>query len=122
MLAAEDAVCLEETVDCRNDESADDDCNYNIADIEESLLPNLVSQTHSLECAPETVAEVESESYEPYDVDSHHPPALECEVEEYIWIFSVLTHELLELHVSPEMVEVESHETENDNSENKHVL
>ena len=68
------------------------------------------------------MCEVEAESYEPYDVDENHPPVLECLVEEKIRISSVLAHELLELHVSPEMVEVESHKSEDDDSENEHVL
>ena len=68
------------------------------------------------------MAEVKTEGYKPYDVDCYYPPVLECEVEENIRVFSVLTHELLELHVSPEVVEVESYETENNDSEKEHVL
>ena len=120
--AAEETVSLAVSVDCYNCETENDDRYKSIADISESLFPDLVAQTHCLECTPETVAEVKTESYEPYDVDNYHPPVLECLVEKEIRILSVLDHELLELHVSPEVVEVECHEAENDNTEKKHVL
>ena len=116
------AVCLDESVDCCCAEAENDDRYNCIADVCESLLPDLVAETDCLECAPETVAEVKTESYEPYDVDNYHPPVLECLVEEEVRILSMLAHELLELHLSPEMIEVECYKTENDNSENEHVL
>ena len=121
-LAASAAVSMAECVDCSCAETENDDCNNSIADVSKSLLPDLVAETDCLECAPETVAEVKTESYEPYDVDNYHPPVLECLVKKEVRILSVLTHEFLELHVSPEMVEVESHETENYDTEKKHVL
>ncbi len=120
-LAAE-AVCLAVAVDCSCDESANDNDKNDASDPAESLFPDLVAEAHCLECAPETVVKVESESYEPYDLDCNHPPVLECCVEENVRILSVLAHELLELHVSPEMVEVECYETENHDTEEKHVL
>lgn len=68
------------------------------------------------------MCKVEAESAEPYDVDKNHPPVLECLVKKKVWISSMLAHELLELHFSPEVVEVECEETEYYDSENKHVL
>ena len=121
-LAAEASVRLEECVYSCCAEAENDDSNYSIADVSESLLPDLVAETDCLECAPETVAKVKTESYEPYDVDNYHPPVLECLVEEEVRVCSVLTHELLKLHLSPEVVEVECEETKNDDTENEHVL
>ena len=116
------AAYLEEGVDCCCAEAENDDGNYCIADVSESLLPYLVAETDSLECAPQTVAKVKTESYEPYDVNHNHPLVLECLVEEEVRVLSVVTHELLKLHFSPEVVEVERYKTEYYNSEEKHVL
>jgi len=120
--AADQPVCLAECVYCNSYKSENDDSYENITDDVESLLPDLVAHSDGLECTPETVSEVESESCEPYDVDEDYPPVLECSIEKEVWIFSVCSHELLKLHLCPEMVEVEGDESENYDSENKHVL
>ena len=120
--AADEAVCLEECVYSDYAESENDHSYEEVADVCESLFPDVVAETHCLECAPETVAEVKAEGYEPHDVEGYHPPVLECLVEEEIWVLCVMSLELLELHVCPEVVEVECHESENYDSEEKHVL
>ena len=119
---AEDAVCVEACVDCNCCEAENDDCYEYVTYPHESLLPVLVAESDALECAPETMAEVESESHEPYEVSCYPDPASECCVEENIWIFSMLAHELVKLHLSPEVVEVESKDSENNDSDYKHVL
>ena len=119
---AKKTVCLKVSVNSNNREAENDDRNECVTDVHESLLPDLVAQTHCLECAPETVAKVKAESYEPSDVENYNPKALECLVKKEVRVFSVLAHELLELHLSPEVVEVESDEAENYDSEKKHVL
>ena len=119
---AKKTICLKECVDSNNREAENDDRNECVADVHESLLPDLVAQTHCLECAPETVTKVKAESYEPNDVENYNPKALECLVKKEVRVFSVLAHELLELHLSPEVVEVESDEAENYDSEKEHVL
>ena len=78
------AVCLDETVDCCCAEAENDDCYNCIADVSESLLPDLVAETDCLECAPETVEEVLAESCEPDHVYNYHPSALECCVEKLV--------------------------------------
>ena len=120
--AADQAVCLSESVDCNSAEAENDNCYEYVTDDVKSLLPDLVAHTDSLECAPESVCEVVSECYEPYDVNEYHPPVLECLVEEEVRVSSVLAHELLELHFCPEVVEVECEESENYDTENEHVL
>ena len=119
---AKKTVCLKVSVNSYNREAENDNRNECVTDVHESLLPDLVAQTHCLECAPETVAKVKAESYEPSDVENYNPKALECLVKKEVRVFSVLAHELLELHLSPEVVEVESDEAENYDSEKKHVL
>ena len=93
------AACLDESVDCCCAEAENDDRYNCIADVCKSLLPDLVAETDCLECAPETVAEVKTESYEPYDVENNYPKLLESDVKKYIRVCSVLTHELLKLHL-----------------------
>ena len=121
-LAAEASVRLEECVYSCCAEAENDDSNYSIADVSESLLPVLVAETHSLECAPEAMAEVKTECNKPNDVENNHPPVLECLIEKEVRVLCVMTLELLELHLSPEVVEVDCYDTENYNTKNEHVL
>ena len=119
---AKKTVCLKVSVNSYNREAENDNRNECVTDVHESLLPDLVAQTHCLECAPETVAKVKTKSYKPYDVENYYPEILECCLEKLVRILSVLAHELLKLHLSPEVVEVESDETKNNDSEKEHVL
>ena len=115
-------VCLKVCVNSYYREAENDKCYKYITDSVKSLLPNLVAQTDSLECAPETVAKVKTESYEPYDVKNYNPPVLECLVKEKVRVLSVMAHELFKLHLSPEVIEVECDKSKNYDSENEHVL
>lgn len=119
---AYDAVCLEASIDCYNCKAEEDDGCENVTDYIESLDPDLVAPANCLECAPETVGEVEPESSEPDDVENYNPPLTECGIEKNVRILSLSAGELSELHVSPEMSKVESKDSENDDSENEHVL
>ena len=78
------AVCLDESVDCCCAEAENDDRYNCIADVCESLLPDLVAETDCLECAPETVEEVLAKSCEPDHVKNYHPTVLECSVEQEV--------------------------------------
>ena len=71
--AAEEAVCLKVCVHSHCAEAENDDYYECISDVGQSLFPDLVAPSDGLECAPEAVAEVKSECYEPYDVDNDHP-------------------------------------------------
>ena len=120
--ALEKAVSLSECVESDSAEAENYNSDKKVSDDIESLLPDLVAHSDCLERAPETVSEVEAEGAEPYDVDKHHPPVSECLVEQEVRVCSVFSHELLELHFSPEMVQVECEETENYDAQNEHVL
>ena len=119
---AKKTVCLKISVNSHYREAENDKCYESITDEVKSLLPDLVAHTDSLECAPETVAEVKTECYEPNDVKCYNPPVLECLVKKEVRVFSMLTHEFLKLHLSPEVVEVECDEAKNNDSEKEHVL
>ena len=120
--AAEKSVSLYKCVNCNSAEAKNYNSYESVTNVSESLLPFLVAHTDSLECTPETVAEVKTESYEPYDVENYNPPILECCVKKIVRFGSVVAHELLKLHLSPEVVEMECDETKNNDSEKKHVL
>ena len=68
------------------------------------------------------MGEVEEYCDEPDDVDDQYPDVAECGSEELVRIFSMVSHEFLELHVSPEMREVEEENAENHDAEHEHVL
>ena len=119
---ADKSVCVKECVHGNNCKHKENDCRndntYNL----NSLEPNLVIPTYSLEHAPETVAEVEPYCYEPYDIDNEYPYASECVHEEGVRILSFASAEFEELHLSPEVGKVEEQDTENYDSEYEHVL
>jgi hypothetical protein len=94
-----ESVSLAVTVDSYDREAKNDDCNNDIADPCESLLPDLVAESDALECAPEAVAEVKAESSEPNNIDDHHPKILECVVKKDVWVGCMLSHPLLKLHL-----------------------
>ena len=58
--AWDQAVCLSECVYGNCAETENDNCHEDVADDVESLLPDLVAKTDCLECAPETVSEVDA--------------------------------------------------------------
>ena len=90
------AVSLKECVYCYCREAENDDSYEDLTEAVESLLPDLVAETDCLECAPETVEEVLTESCEPDHVYNYHPAVLECCVEKLVWVFCVVSLELLE--------------------------
>ena len=94
---------MKECVNSNNSKHKEDDSRndntYNL----NSLEPNLVIPTYSLEHAPETVAEVEPYCYEPYEIDNEYPYVSECVHEEGVRILSFASAEFEELHLSPEV-------------------
>ena len=113
---------MEECVDCYCGEHHPDDCSHDDAEYLESLHPNLVVPTHGLEHAPEAMAEVEPYCAEPCDVDDQYPDASEGLLEKHVRVLSLASAEFEELHLGPEVCEVEEQDTENDDSEYEHVL
>ena len=114
--------CLDESVYCNCRESKEYDCRENVADDLESLLPKLVAPADGLECAPEAMGKMEPQGSEPDYVKHYHPPVSESGGEKEIRVGSFLSHEFLELHLVPEMGQMEGDETEHDDSEHQHVL
>lgn len=71
-------MCVKECVHSHRCEDYPDKCSDDDADDLESLHPSLVVPAHCLEHTPESVAEVEPDGAEPYDVDEEYPDAAEC--------------------------------------------
>ena len=117
-------MCLCICVNSNSDEAENDYSNEEVSDVSESLLPKLVAEAEALECAPETMAKVETKSDEPYNVESCNYRARKCSLKEYIWIvlWCTLWEELLKLHMVPEVFEVECYDTENYDTKEEHVL
>ena len=119
-------VRLAESIDCDSNEHEADQGSDDDADDLESLEPGLSAPAHSLEHAPESVCEVEPEGHEPYDVDNGDEPVSEVVVQEDVRIVLIelrsYLEELRHLHVGPELGQVEEDESEDDYSEDAHVL
>ena len=84
--------------------------------------PNVVVQTEGLECAPETVSQVEPQSSKPYQVDDGYKQVSKGTVHQEVRIHLVFSLEVEELHVSPEVGQVETKNSENDDTQNEHVF
>ena len=109
-----DEICLKIGVDSRSYKEENDQSAYNDADNFEPLEPVLVVPTDRLEHAPETVVQMEPESNKPDNVEDEHPDVAEGLVEEGIGVVDgFLPHELLKLHLSPEMGEMEGEKSKN---------
>ena len=120
-------VRLAESVDCdSNEHEADQGCDDDADDLE-SLEPGLSAPAHCLEHAPEAVAEVEPDHYEPCDVEDKDNRVAEYRGEEEVRIVLESsdpeeTEQLRKLHLCPEMEQVEAYESNDDDSQNEHVL
>ena len=110
-------------------EHEDNNGSVSLTDALEAGEPNLAAETESLESTPETVGKVEPESAEPYEVNSG-VDVTESTVTEGLGdpvctissIESLSTDEFGKHHVVPEVVEVEEHTEDHDDTEHEHVL
>ena len=68
------------------------------------------------------MVEVQPDGNEPYDVKGYYPPVAEGCKEKIVRILRFPAHEFLQLHLCPEVGEVEGNETKDDDSEDCHVL
>lgn len=119
--SSDEVVGLKAGIACNGSEAEEDDCGEDICNPFESLEPYFVVPADCLECAPEAVCEVEPECPEPDYVDDNIVPLSECQGKEFVWIFRFGSCPFLELHVCPEVSEVECKYSENDDSEHNHV-
>lgn len=117
---------LPESVDADKGEEHADKGRYDDADDLDSLEPGLAAPADGLEHAPESVGEMEPESSEPHEVDDKHPPVAEESCKEVIRVVHIQLRGYLEklrhLHVSPELCEMECDHTQDDKSEDEHIL
>ena len=119
-----DKVGLDEGVDRSGDEEEDDEDGDDDADDLESLEPGLSTPADGLEHAPETMHEVQAHSSEPDEIEDEDPPFAEGDVQQEVGIVLEIAHSehLGQLHLGPEMGEVEADEAEDDDTEDEHVL
>lgn len=81
-----------------------------------------IAHAKGLESAPEPVRNVKIERDEPGDIENRDHWIRKSSDDELIRIFSLSSQESLELHVLPEVHEVEEKEKEDDDAEYEHVL
>jgi len=116
------AEALNISVASRGNEEQHDEGGHNNTNDFEALEPLLVIPTNGLEHAPETVLQVEEQGDEPYDITGQNPRIAEGGNEEIIRILCLCTHEFLQLHLGPEVGEVETEQTQDDDAQDGHVL
>jgi len=119
-----DKVGLDEGVDSSGDEEEDDDASDDGADDLEPLEPGLSAPANGLEHAPETMGDVQADCHEPDDVEEDDPPFAEGDVQQEVGIVLIIAHaeHLGQLHLGPEVGEMEADESDDDDAEDEHVL
>ena len=115
-------VGLDEGVDGSCNEQKDNDGRYYGAYYLKAHKPLLVVPADGLEHAPEAVVYVQEDCDEPYHVEGHDPPFPESGYEQEVRILRFISHELLQLHLCPEMVKMEAEEAKHYDTQDSHVL
>ena len=117
-------VGLVETVDRSGDEHQDDEGSDDHADHLETLHPGLAAPAHGLEHAPETMDEVKPDGHEPQQVQGQDPPPTEGRDQQAVRIVlkRADTEHLRQLHLGPEMAQVEAQEAKDHDTQDEHVL
>ena len=124
LISLGDEVGLDEGVDGSGNEQEDDDGSDDHADDLEPLEPGLSAPADRLEHAPEAVYEVEPDGGEPDEIEDEDPPFAERGIQQEVRIvFEIADSKHLgQLHLGPEMGQVEADETEDDDAEDEHIL
>ena len=119
-----DEIRLDEGVDRGDDEHQADQGNEDQADDLHALEPGLAVPAHGLEHAPETVYHVHPEGREPDQVDDNDPPAAEGNLQQQIGIILEVAYaeHLRQLHLGPEMGQVEGDQAQDHDAQHEHVL
>ena len=114
---------LYEGVDSHADEGEADYRNDDYAYDLDALEPGAAVPADGLEHAPESVGEVEPQGGEPEDVYHENPPVSEGLHKQRVGVVDIGADsgELGELHLRPEMEQVEAEHSENHYSEHEHV-
>ena len=110
-------------------EAEEYECSDDIGETLEAGIPRVVGPTHALEHRPYAVCEVEPQGCEPYDVEGYEVPlregvfdqsgAVNGRISERVLMTA---HDLDELHLRPEVEEVECQTAQNDESDDEHVF
>ena len=115
-------IAFDKGVDGNRNEQEDDDGADEYADDFQPLEPYRIVPSDGLEHRPETVVEMQPEGYEPDYVEHYHPPVAECGDKERVRVFGLTSGELFQLHLRPEMGQVEREQSEDENAEDEHIL
>ena len=104
---------------------ADDGCK-NVGDAFPAVEPYVVVDTQRLDSAPESVGEVEPQSYKPNEVKHYVNRVAECLLYQRDTILGIytghVTQNLIELHLVPEIEEVQRQAQQDDDTQHEHVL
>ena len=106
-------------------ETNEDDGSEYIAENFKAFDPSIIVPTDSVECTPETVGKVEPKGSEPNYIDNNYYWRFESLKKKYIRISQFFMRNALELkklHICPEVSQVETKYTKNDDTKNKHIL
>ena len=68
------------------------------------------------------VLEVQKQGNEPNDIANHHPDVLEGGQQQIVGMLRLCAHEFLQLHLGPEMGEMEAQQTQDEDTQDGHVL
>ena len=118
----EKSVCLHESIDRYYYKGEAYQGRDHHSDNLKASKPSSAVPTDGLEHGPEAVDQVEPQDHEPCRIKDHHPPVLESGSEQQIRVFGFTAGEVLELHLSPEVGEVETEEAEDQQAEDHHIL
>ena len=119
-----------EEVDENHDgEPEEYDRGDDVGDAFQTGVPGVVGPSDALEHRPYAVGEVEPQGGEPHEVDHHVVPLREGVADQRGAVggtvpegVGVLSHELDELHLRPEVEEVEQQTGQDDESQDEHVF
>ena len=119
-----DAVDLNESRDGSDHEHQADNGSDDGTDDLEPLEPGLSAPADGLEHAPKAMQQVQPQGDEPDDVQKQDPPFTESDLQEQVGIVLEIAdaEHLGKLHLGPEMCEMESDETQDDQAEDNHIL
>lgn len=99
--------------------------NDDSVDLRETLKtrnPKGVRQTDRLEGAPEPVGDVIVDRGEPHEIEDAELPLREKIDDKIVGVLTFAANPVLELHLGPEIDEMDSKESEDDDPEHEHVL
>ncbi len=88
----------------------------------EAAYPLVVVHANRLEGTPKAVGDVEPQSHKPDEIDHAHPGLAEGCLQGYIAAVGLMAHNLGQLHLGPELEQVQHQEAQHYDTQHEHVL